>query len=245
MSYQLFFLAGTVLLQLSKLYRSHLKRGKKLQLLHRIIEILPLSPTQLANKLAANASPELLEICRGTVRAGEPASSILNSAKRVIYSKLFGTEMLAPSPRRLLQTKEPSFLQIGDEGTSINIYEAHRSLIVPTKQVSLAESRGLLEQLKRKVRSLFSAEKPSYSHLNYSALGSHNLQELYLPDPSHCAVLARFRREGQELCCYEPILIAPSKERMVALIQEDLAGDQLQRVVLALVLVVTMGFLVK
>jgi hypothetical protein len=40
-------------------------------------------------------------------------------------------------------------------------------------------------------------------------------------------------------------MISPSKERMVALIQEDLAGDQVQRVVLVLVLTLTIGVLIK
>lgn len=52
MSYQLLLLAGTFLLQINQLYQSHLKRSKKLKLLHRIIEILPLNPTQLAQKMS-------------------------------------------------------------------------------------------------------------------------------------------------------------------------------------------------
>jgi|LakMenE18May11ns_1017448.scaffolds.fasta_scaffold5690634_1 hypothetical protein len=40
-------------------------------------------------------------------------------------------------------------------------------------------------------------------------------------------------------------MIAPSKERMMALIQEDLAGDQLQRVVLILILLGTLIFILK
>jgi hypothetical protein len=56
MSYRLLILAGALLLQLNQLYQCHLKRTKKLKLLHRIIEILPLSPTQLAKKIAKYGS---------------------------------------------------------------------------------------------------------------------------------------------------------------------------------------------
>jgi hypothetical protein len=52
MSYRLLTLAGALFLQLNQLYQSHLKRTKKLKLLHRIIEILPLTPSQLAKKIA-------------------------------------------------------------------------------------------------------------------------------------------------------------------------------------------------
>jgi hypothetical protein len=82
------------LLQVNQLYHSHLKRAKKLKLLHRIIEILPLSPSQLAQKVAKCGGAELLQICKGRVSAGEPTTSILNSAKRVLYSKLYGAEIV-------------------------------------------------------------------------------------------------------------------------------------------------------
>lgn len=59
---------------------------------------------------------ELLEICKGSVTASEPTTSILNSAKRILYSKLYGAEIvLGPEPKkRLLRTKEPSFLKVAD-----------------------------------------------------------------------------------------------------------------------------------
>jgi hypothetical protein len=56
MSYRLLILAGTLLLQINQLYNCHLKRSKKLKLLHKIIEILPLTPIQLANKIGKNGS---------------------------------------------------------------------------------------------------------------------------------------------------------------------------------------------
>jgi len=45
MSYRLVVLAGTLLLQTIQLYGFNLKRNRKLSLLHKIIEILPISPT--------------------------------------------------------------------------------------------------------------------------------------------------------------------------------------------------------
>jgi hypothetical protein len=51
MSYRLLILAGALLLQINQLYHSHLKRAKKLKLLHKIIEILPVSPAQLARNM--------------------------------------------------------------------------------------------------------------------------------------------------------------------------------------------------
>lgn len=70
MSYRLLILAGALLLQINKLYHSHLKRAKNLKLLHKIIEILPVSPTQLAKNIVKFGSKEILEICKGTVTAG-------------------------------------------------------------------------------------------------------------------------------------------------------------------------------
>ncbi len=70
MSYRLLILAGALLLQINQLYHSHFRRSKKLQLLHKIIEILPVSPTQVAKNIAKVGSRELLEICKGTVTAG-------------------------------------------------------------------------------------------------------------------------------------------------------------------------------
>ena len=60
MSYRLLILAGALLLQINQLYHSHLKRANKLKLLHRIIEILPVSPTQLAKNIVKVGSKEIL-----------------------------------------------------------------------------------------------------------------------------------------------------------------------------------------
>jgi hypothetical protein len=91
------------------------------------------------------------------VTAGEPTTSILNSAKRIIYSKLYGEEIvLGPSPKkRLLQTKEPSFLKLMDRDECINIYESHRSVIVPTKHITLWEGKNIFERIKSKFKYIF------------------------------------------------------------------------------------------
>ena len=66
---------------------------------------------------------------------------------------------------------------------------------------------------------LFSHKKDSFFNKYVSYLvGSEKLQENYIPDPSECAILGKFKREGSEICCYERTLISLSKDRMIALI---------------------------
>jgi hypothetical protein len=49
--YKLILLASSLIAQLVQAYRSHSRIKKKLKLLHTIIEIMPLTPTQLLSKL--------------------------------------------------------------------------------------------------------------------------------------------------------------------------------------------------
>lgn len=138
MSYRLVVLVGTLLLQTLQLYGFNVKRNRKLSLLHKIIEILPISPSELV-KIIQKTPESLVQVVRGTLTAGEPTTAILNESKPIIFSQLYGSRFLSgPSPRRrLLRVKEPSFLKINDEKTALNIYEFHRSNIVLTSQITL------------------------------------------------------------------------------------------------------------
>jgi hypothetical protein len=122
---------------------------------------------------------EIIAICKGTVTAGETTTSILNPAKKVLFSKLYGSDViLGPSPRkRLLQAKEPSYLKVFDDKQSINIYESHRSYVVPTKLVTLSNNRSLFDELKSKFKHIFSRQSNfTFPDLNYSIFGNENIQ---------------------------------------------------------------------
>ncbi len=65
--------------------------------------------------------------------------------------------MMGLSPKKkLLQTKEPSFLKVTDTKTTINLYECHKSIIVPTKKISLSQTNSLFEKFKNKFKRMFS-----------------------------------------------------------------------------------------
>lgn len=135
MSYRLLILAGTLILQIHQLYHCLMKRSRKLALLHKVIEMIPVTPSEVFGKFVKNKLTESIEICKGTVKAAEPITSILNPNKNVIYSKLYGYNKLFGllTKKKLLQTKEPSYLHVQDSLHTVNIYESHRSVTVPTQ----------------------------------------------------------------------------------------------------------------
>lgn len=147
MTYRLLILAGTLILQIHQLYHCRVKRSRKLALLHKVIEMIPVAPSEMFGKFLKNKLTESIEICKGAVKAAEPISSILNPNKNVIYSKLYGYNKLFGllTKKRLLQIKEPSYLQIQDGQSTVNIYESHRSITVPTQEIVLTSINNIIE----------------------------------------------------------------------------------------------------
>lgn len=171
MTYRLLILAGTLILQMHQLYHCRVKRSRKLALLHKVIEMIPVSPSEMVAKFIKDKVKESVGICKGSARAAEPISSILNPSKKVIYSKLYGYNKLLGvlTKKRLLQIKEPSYLQVQDGQNTVNIYESHRSITVPTQETVLTSINNIIEELKARFRMLFSHKKDSFfnSYVSY------------------------------------------------------------------------------
>jgi hypothetical protein len=67
----LIVLSAAILVQIFKLYKSNQKLKNLFKTLNTIIDITPLSVSQLINKLESNSISESTEICKGKIFAGE------------------------------------------------------------------------------------------------------------------------------------------------------------------------------
>ena len=67
--YKLILLAGSLILQFVHAYRTHSRIKRKIKLLHTIIEIMPLTPTQILSKFKDSTEAQILSICKGTISA--------------------------------------------------------------------------------------------------------------------------------------------------------------------------------
>jgi len=67
--YRLIIFSGSLVYQLFQIYKTNARIKKKMKLLHTIIEIMPLTPSQLLSKLKDNNQEQILSICKGTLSA--------------------------------------------------------------------------------------------------------------------------------------------------------------------------------
>jgi hypothetical protein len=103
---RLLILSAAILLEIYQLYRRVNNRGKKMKLLHQILELVPLKPQQIVHKIKDNIGKTSLEICKGEVFAGEKCTAFINPNREIIFSRLVEERMrFRVTPKRELRVK--------------------------------------------------------------------------------------------------------------------------------------------
>ena len=191
-----------------------LRLRSKRKLLRALMEMPTLTPSQLADTIRSKQTKKTLMLCKGVISAPEPCYSILDSAKKVVFSAVFGpTKNFATLSQNMLNYKEASYMRLSDSGVSLDILEGHRSRYCPKEFTEIKGDDTFLEILRRAFRRFFYKEiNSNFESVDYSTFATTPLKEYYIPDGSEAVILGEFSPlTSGGISCISPKFVSTSK----------------------------------
>lgn len=166
-----------LILQIYKFCKIYFGRKKYRMLQDLLGKLMPLTPSQIIEKLKNSKIATSIELCKGRIFSSQPIFSFFTPSLRVLTSHLI--EGSYGSGKRIINKRQPSFFTVKDENTSLNIYQIHRLITVHTNIMRKVKT-SLWGKITNFFESVVKAKDKSFSLLN-QFFETDNIYEAFLP----------------------------------------------------------------